>query len=104
LGFIILLFAKYLIYLHKFILIMALKQILPTSKQKSIFYIHLVVFAIANFLMWTMYDKGATGWVYPWPAWLTAAWALAVVGHWCALWTTFEDKNYDEFMRMSDNG
>jgi hypothetical protein len=54
--------------------------------------------------MWTMYDKGATGWVYPWPAWLTAAWALAVVGHWCALWTTFEDKNYDEFMRMSDTG
>jgi hypothetical protein len=53
--------------------------------------------------MWTLYDKGATTWVYPWPAWITAAWALSLVGHWCALFTSYEDAGLDEFNRLSNN-
>jgi cation transport ATPase len=79
------------------------KKIKPTSRQKSIFLIHTIVFAVASFLMWTLYDKGATSWVYPWPAWITAAWALSLIGHWCALFTSYEDAGLDEFNRLSNN-
>ncbi len=77
-------------------------KIAPTSKQKSGFLVHLVIFAIVNVLIWMAY-KGSMridikGWPYPWPAWITAAWALAVVGHWCSLWTNYEDKGYSKFI------
>lgn len=79
------------------------KKIKPTSRQKMIFIVHLVIFAIINFLMWTLYDKGATTWVYPWPSWITAAWALSLLGHWCTLYTSYEDHGLEEFNRMSNN-
>jgi hypothetical protein len=79
------------------------KKIKPTSRQKMILLVHFLVFAVASFLMWTLYDKGATTWVYPWPAWITAAWALSLVGHWCALFTSYEDAGLDEFNRLSNN-
>lgn len=78
-------------------------KIKPTGRQKSIFLLHVLVFAIANFAMWMTYDKGVVGWAYPWPAWITAAWGLAIVGHWCALWTSFEDKGMDEYHRQTLN-
>ncbi|MEI8278873.1 MAG: 2TM domain-containing protein [Bacteroidota bacterium] len=80
------------------------KKIKPTGRQKGIFLAHLVVYAIATFLMWTMYDKNIVGWAYPWPAWITAAWGLAIIGHWCALYTNYEDKGLDEFNRQVQNG
>ncbi|MFA6149985.1 MAG: hypothetical protein WC716_01610 [Chitinophagaceae bacterium] len=79
------------------------KKIKPTARQKSILLIHFIAFTVATVLMWTLYDKGATTWVYPWPAWITAAWALSLVGHWCALFTSYEDAGLDEFNRLSDN-
>jgi hypothetical protein len=80
------------------------QKIKPTGAQKRNFFIHVVIFAIANIIMWTTYDKGVKGWAYPWPAWITAAWALAVIGHWCALWTSYEDKGMDEYHRQTQNG
>ena len=80
------------------------QKIKPSGRQKSTFYIHVVIFAIANIIMWMTYDKGVKGWAYPWPAWITAAWALAVIGHWCALWTSYEDKGMNEFHRQTQNG
>ncbi len=79
------------------------KKIKPTGRQKSILIVHALVFAVVTFLMWTLYDKGATSWVYPWPAWITAAWGLGLVGHICALFTSYEDHGMDEFHRMSQN-
>lgn len=80
------------------------KRILPTGKQKSYFFIHAVVFAIVTTITWIVYDNGVEGWAYPWPAWTTAAWGLALIGHWCALFTTYEDKANDEYLRQINNG
>jgi hypothetical protein len=79
------------------------KKIKPTARQKTILLVHFLVFAVATVVMWTTYDKGVKGWAYPWPAWITAAWALSLVGHFCALFTSFEDKGLDDFNRMVNN-
>lgn len=82
-------------------------KINPTAGQKRIFMIHVVVFAIANIIMWYVRNHMMAvehRWVYPLPAWITAAWALAVVGHACALWTTYEDPGMHEYMRQRENG
>ena len=79
-------------------------KIKPTGKQKSIFYIHCVVFAIATIASWMLYDKGVEGWAYPWPAWTTAAWGLSLIGHWCALFTSYEDKGHEDYKRQEVNG
>jgi len=76
-------------------------KIKPTGAQKSKFYIHFVIYLIASVAMLTMYNKGATEWVYPWPAWIVAAWGLAVIGHWCAVFTSYEDKGMTEFNRQA---
>lgn len=80
------------------------KRIQPNGKQKTTFLIHLIIYAVASGLMLTMYDKGATSWVYPWPAWPVAAWGLAVIGHWCTVYRNYEDKGHDEFTRQTLNG
>lgn len=80
------------------------QRIKPTARQKSIFLVHVVVFLIASAIMWLTYDKGVKGWAYPWPAWITAAWALSLIGHWCALYTFYEDKGLDEYHRQEMNG
>ena len=80
------------------------QKIKPTARQKSVFLVHFIVFAIASAIMWLMYDNGVEGWAYPWPAWITAAWALSLIGHWCAVYTSYEDKGMDDFKRQSANG
>jgi len=83
------------------------RRILPTAKQKRLFYIHCVVFAVATVAMFLIHagqEKASGSWEYPWHAWPVAAWALAVIGHWCALWTTYEDRGLEEFERMTRNG
>lgn len=80
------------------------QKIKPTGRQKSIFFIHLVVFAIVTALTWMFYDKGVEGWAYPWPAWTTAAWGLSLLGHWCSVYTSYEDPGHDEFRRQVNNG
>jgi hypothetical protein len=80
-----------------------LKKVPPTAAAKRLFVIHLLIFIVINAIMWLTYKGGNPGWVYPWPAWITAAWALAVVGHACALWTSYEDKGFDEFIRQTKN-
>lgn len=79
-------------------------KIKPTAKQKRIFYIHFVVFAAITALTWMVYDNGVEGWAYPWPAWTTAAWALSLIGHWCAVYTSYEDHGHDEYTRQEANG
>ena len=83
------------------------KKILPSAKQKRIFFIHLVIFAVANAGLWWYRSAQMADlrrWVYPTAAWITAAWALAVIGHWCALWTSYEDTAMDEYKRQTRNG
>jgi len=82
------------------------KKITPSAKQKSKLILHAVIFVIANVLLWIFYDKGAMrvdveGWAYPWPSWITAAWALALIGHWCALFTNYEDVGNKEYLRQA---
>jgi len=76
------------------------KAIKPTAKQKSGFYMHCVVFAIATVLSCMFYDKGVKGWAYPWHAWTIAAWALCLLGHWCIVFTSVEDKGYDTYRKQ----
>lgn len=82
------------------------KKIAPTGKQTSKLIIHAIIFAIANALIWylhtdTLLIESAKGVVYAWPAWITAAWALALIGHWAALYTNYEDPNRDEYLRQA---
>jgi hypothetical protein len=79
-------------------------KIKPTSKQKTILVVHAVIFTIVTILTWVLYDKGVDGWAYPWPAWTTATWGLSLIGHWCAVYTSYEDKGHDEFRRQEANG
>ena len=83
------------------------RKIPPTAAQKRVFFIHLVIFIIAVVAMFMIHagqEKAAGTWVYPWHAWPVAAWSLAIIGHMCALWTTYEDKGLNEFNRMVENG
>jgi fatty acid desaturase len=79
------------------------KRIKHTGKQVSMFLLHLVVFAIANLAMWYITYAGKTEWVYPWPAWVTAAWGLLVVGHACTIWANYEDRGMDTFKKQLQN-
>jgi len=83
---------------------MSHNKILPTGRQKMIFVVHVIIFAIANTIMWMTYKGSKPGWHYPWPAWITAAWGLAVVGHMCALWTSYEDPGMEDYNRQVQNG
>ncbi len=77
------------------------KRIIPTAKQKSNFFIHAAIFVIASAIMLLTYDRGATEWKYPWPAWIVAAWGLTLLAHWCLVFSSYEDPGLDEFNRMS---
>ncbi len=74
-------------------------KIKPTGKDKSMLILHTVIFAIATALSWMMYDKHDGHWAYPWPAWTTAAWALTLLGHFCLVFTSYEDKGYDTYRK-----
>lgn len=80
------------------------QKIKPTGKQKQIFVIHTIVFAIVTALTWYICYKGAEGWVYPWPAWTTAAWGLSLIGHFCSVFFNYEDPYYLEHKRQEANG
>lgn len=76
------------------------KKIKPTGKQISTLVMHMVIFAIGSAAMLLLYDKGATKWVYPWPAWTVAAWGLCLVGHICLVFTSTEDTGYDVYRKQ----
>ncbi len=83
------------------------KKIAPTAKQKSKLILHAVIFTIVNVLLWMFYDKepllveSAKNIAYPWPAWITAAWALSLIAHWAALFTNYEDPGNEEYLRQA---
>ncbi len=71
------------------------KKVKPTGKQKSMLALHAVIFAVATAASIMLYDPHDGHWAYPWPAWTVAAWALALLGHYCVVFTSYEDKGYD---------
>jgi fatty acid desaturase len=82
------------------------EKIIPTSKQKSTFMLHVLVFIIANAALWAYwyFGQGAKDhWVYPWGIWITAAWGLSLIGHWAAVYTSFEDAGNADFIKQRDN-
>lgn len=81
-------------------------RIKATSKQKSQWLIHLVIFLIVNAVLWfiTYNGKMDEAFVYPWPAWITAAWGLLVIGHYALVWYNYEDPNFDEWVAQTKNG
>lgn len=86
---------------------MSHNKINPTSGQKRLFYIHLIVYiiaTIAQILIHRGQESAAKGWVYPWHAWIIAAWGLGIIGHMCALWTSYEDPGMVEYERQTQNG
>ncbi len=78
-------------------------KIIPSAKEKSRFFVHLIIFLVASVVMLLTYDMGATQWVYPWPAWIIAAWGLVVLAHACLTFYSYEDPELDEFNRMSQD-
>jgi F0F1-type ATP synthase membrane subunit a len=77
------------------------KKVIPTGKDKSMLVLHTVIFAIVTVASWMFYDKPLTGhWAYPWPAWTTAAWALALLGHFCIVFVSYEDKGYQTYRQQ----
>ena len=86
---------------------MSHNKIIPTGRQKGIFYVHLLIYIVAVIVM-VMVHKGqesaAKAWVYPWHAWIIAAWGLAVIGHMCALWTSYEDPGMKDYEIQTKNG
>ncbi len=67
---------------------------------------HVVVFILANVALWAYwwFVQGANHqWVYPWGSWITAAWALSLIGHWAALFTAYEDKGTEDYIRQKSN-
>jgi len=76
------------------------KQVKASGKEKSFLMIHILVFALVTAITWIMYNKGATHWVYPWPAWTTAAWGLFLLGHFCVVFYDYEDGGYVEYRRQ----
>jgi hypothetical protein len=86
---------------------MSHNKIIPTAGQKRIFFIHLVAYLIGVAVMFFVHagqEKAAHGWVYPWHAWIIAAWGLAVIGHMCALWTSYEDPGMKDYEIQTKNG
>ena len=79
------------------------KRIKPTKRQISLLILHCIAFAIGVSIMWLTYDKGVKGWAYPWPAWITAAWGLWLMGHFCVLFTSYEDKGLKEYKRQESS-
>ncbi len=80
-------------------------KITPSSKAKRNFMIHAVVFIIAVIVMVLIHHKqGEHEWAYPWHAWIIAAWALALLGHFCVTFFDYEDKGLREFNDQTLNG
>lgn len=81
------------------------QKVKPTAGAKRTLAIHFVVFAIATVIMVMIHHKqGEHHWAYPWHAWLIAAWGLSLIGHYCAVFFNYEDRNLDEFNRQVNNG
>lgn len=80
------------------------QKVKPTGRQKQIFFIHAIVFAVVTAITWIFYDNGVEGWAYPWPAWTTAAWGLSLIGHFCAVYLSYEDAGHEEYKRQEVNG
>lgn len=81
-------------------------KVAPSSSQKSKFYMHFVVFILANaaiWLYWYFVQGAKEKWVYPWGIWITAAWGLSLLGHWAALFTNYSDNGNDEYIRQTKN-
>ncbi len=77
------------------------QKLKPSPKQKRNFIIHLIVFAIATIIMFMVHhQQGKLEWAYPWHAWIIAAWGLAVIGHLCAVFFSYEDKGHIEYQRQ----
>lgn len=78
-------------------------KIPPTKKDVRAWFLHLIIFLVVNAILWVVCFSGKEGWVYPWPAWITAAWSLLVIGHASLVWANHEDKAYDEWKRQTVN-
>lgn len=81
------------------------QKIKPTGRQKSMFYLHAVIYAIGVIIMVMIHHKqGEHHWAYPWHAWIIAAWGLALIGHGCAVFLSYEDKGHEDYRRQEQNG
>lgn len=81
------------------------QRLKPTGRQKSIFLVHFIVFAIATVVMVMIHkEQGKEHWAYPWHAWIIAAWGLSLIGHWCGVYRSYEDHGHDEYRRQENNG
>ena len=79
------------------------KKIPVVRKQVSYWILHFIVFLIVNAILWYVCFHGKVGFVYPWPAWINAAWGLWVIGHACIVWASYEDTGYNRWLRESKN-
>lgn len=66
--------------------------------------LHFVVFLIASAVMFFIHHKqGEKEWAYPWHAWIIAAWGLSLIGHFCAVYFSYEDPGDAEYKKQLHN-
>jgi len=53
------------------------EQALERLKKRRDFAAHAVAFVVINIAVWVIWATTGSG--YPWPAWLTGAWAIGLV-------------------------
>ncbi len=53
------------------------KQAVQSIKKRRDFNAHLVTYIVVNVALWTIW--AVTGAGYPWPAWVSGAWAIGLV-------------------------
>lgn len=79
-------------------------KIKPSGKQKTYFFLHMIVFVVVSLILFATYDLGQDGWAYPWHAWIIAAWGLGLIGHGCLVFTSYEDKGFDTYVQQNKHG
>lgn len=51
----------------------------PGHRERRDLVAHLVVFGLVNVALWALWASTDRG--YPWPAWITGAWAVGLLAH-----------------------
>ncbi|MHB1921412.1 MAG: 2TM domain-containing protein [Chitinophagaceae bacterium] len=69
------------------------------APSKTAFFIHLFVYLLAMAILWSYYhlqNVQLHGNAYPWEAWFTGSWFIAVLGHFCNTYFDHNKENRDK--------
>ena len=70
-----------------------------SAPSKTAFLIHLTIYLVAMVILWSYYHHQNVlthGNAYPWEAWFTGSWFIAVLGHFCNTFFNHNEDNMDK--------